>query len=154
MADPLALGALAQALLETVTATLVDAGRPVGRSFLSHGAPAWDACPGDQVTVHLAPLSFRSTGAGRQQQTQPLAGLVVQLVRCVPVPDDTGAAPSALELDESALGLMTDAARVFYAVAVTSSWAASCDSVTFGQMNPLGPLGGRAGWTWQVTATL
>jgi len=154
MADPFELGALAQALLGTVEATLVDAGRNVGRSYLSHGAPAWDACPSDQVTVHLAPLQFRSSGTGSQQQTQPQAGLVVQLVRCVPVPDDAGSGPSAAELDESALGLIEDAARVAAAVLDVSAWASSCTSVTFGQMNPLGPLGGRAGWSWQITATL
>lgn len=153
MADPTALAALAQQLRDLVTTTLLDAGRPVGRSYISHGAPAWDACGEDQVTVHLAPLSFRSTGSGRQQQTRLDVGLVLQVVRCVPVPADDGTPPPAVDLDTSAVGLLDDAARVVYGV-LAAEWIPACTGLTLGQMNPLGPLGGVAGWSWQVTAQL
>lgn len=152
-ANPLRIGDLAEALLSTVTDALVAAGRPVGRAYVSHGAPAWDACTEDQVTVHLSPLTARSSGSGRQQQTQLQAGFVVQAVRCVPVPSDDGVPPTAEALGDSARGLIDDLARLVYAV-LEGDVFASCDSVTYGQVNPLGPLGGVAGWTFPLTVTI
>lgn len=152
-ANPLALGDLAETLLATVASTLEAAGRPLQRSYVSHGPPAWDGCGTDQATVHLQPLTFRSSGSGRQMQTQLRAGLTVQMVRCVPVPDDQGTPPTEAQLGDSARALIDDLARVVYAVADGTVFA-SCAAVSYGEAAPLGPLGGMAGWTWPITVTL
>lgn len=152
-ANPLRLGDIAEALLTVVNDTLVDAGRPVGRAYVSHGAPAWDACTEDQATVHLQPLTFRSSGSGRQQQTQLQATYTVQVVRCVPTPGDDGAPPAAATLGDSGRELIDALALVVYAVMGSGVFAA-CDTVTYGQADPLGPLGGVGGWTWPITVTI
>lgn len=153
MADPHRLGDLAEALLTVVSDALLDAGRPLGRAYISHAPPAWDACSEDQATVHVAPVTFRSSGTGRQQQTQLSAAFTVQVVRCVPVPDDTGAPPTALELGDSAVALLHDLAAVIYDV-LASDVFGGCSSVAFGQVDSLGPSGGMAGWSWPITATI
>lgn len=153
-ADPTHIGTTATALLGLVVDTLEFAGRPVGRSYVSHGAPAWDLCRADQVSVYLSPIAFRSSGSGRQQQTQLQATFHVQIVRCVPVPDQDADPPSAVELHDSGVGLVDDMARVIYAVLDGAGDVfGGCESVTFGQASPLGPLGGAGGWDWPITVT-
>lgn len=147
------LADIAADLLGAAETGLIDGGRTVpDRSFVSHGPPAWEACESDQLTVHLAPLSFRmSRNPRRGYESAPIALWHVQIVRCAPQSPITGPPSSALEA--SAGGLLDDLAALTRGVcAAPSDIFGGCTGLMFGQAIPLGPSGGVAGWDWTITA--
>lgn len=125
--------ALEQAAAEDDTGCLP--GCPT-RACVVPGRPAWDSCGqedcgdevGGQLTVHLvglrpAPTTGDATrvamaAAGCGPPPRTVAELVVTLLRCAPVPDDTGCPPDCEEMDA--------AARVVHADAVTVWSALTC----------------------------
>jgi len=141
---------------------------PPGRVYVSHGPSAVDACEGTsgQLTVHLERLEMRPAGVqqrgvpgGFQCQIMPVARFVVELFRCVPVPNDRGVPPTEEELDLSAVDLMEDAwSIVTYLIAERASGdlihGLGCDGVGIGVLSPIVPNGGVAGWSFTVEVLL
>lgn len=148
------LSSTAQALLDCAIAALEadTAGRAPTRSFVSHNAPAWEACTSDQLTVHLFPLGFRQSANRGRIQSQALPQYHVQIVRCVPGQGNQGQAPTAAALSESAKGLMDDLDLIQAAVrSVAASIFGACDHLVYGQATPLGPAGIVGGYDWAIT---
>lgn len=149
--DPTRLAAVAQDVL--IAASEALAVTP-GRVYVAHGPPAWDLCTDDQLAVYVQPVTIRSSGrAGCQVQRLPVVH--VQLVRCVPGPDNNGTPPAAADLTASAVGLLDDLGRIIGAVtAQARDLFGACDTVRYGEASPLGPSGNAAAWDWPITPTI
>lgn len=148
-ATPTALGDKAEELLTAVVLALEEAGRTVSKSYVAHGAPAWDTCEADQVAVYAEPLGMRSNRC--MLQLNPT--LHVQVIRCAPTLRNDGSAPSASALHESGRGFLDEILAVIYAVQGSGIFG-NCDGVEWGTAVPLGPSGGAAGWDWPISFKL
>lgn len=163
------LDTLADALLDAAEGALVLAttGHAApSHAWVSHGEPAVDhACDGGQVTVHLVRLfhdpPFGQYGAAtvtpQKCHLTPQATFEIQLWRCVPTLGDGGESPPTADMDTSAGNLLTDLWAIlteiydrFYAETLFGD-PTLCRDVTIGEVAPLGPEGGAAGWSAQVT---
>jgi hypothetical protein len=142
---------------DLATALLASAAGGLGtrvpdRRYVSHNAAAWEACTEDQLTVHAVPLAVRAgTNDRRARQVLPLIAWHVQLARCVPGLKADGAAPTAAELNTSALGLLEDLHDITAAIQADGVFG-GCNEVVWGQGIPLGPTGAMAGWDLVITA--
>ena len=125
------------------------------RQFVSHNAPAWDLCEEDQLTVHLGNTTFRQPRDDKMGPSMARPLWVLQLVRCVPGPSNSGAAPSADALTASATGLLDDFDAIQAAVrADPAGIFGGCRAVQFGQAVPLGPAGQVGGYSWPIGAEI
>jgi hypothetical protein len=153
-----ALGPLLQMLLDAVTVALASCQRPACRYTLAASdAPAWDECcecgtGNGQVWVQLQ--SITPVGNTIDGAFQPDCGLmmsasvVVGVLRCAAVLDDSGNAPSAFTLTTEAREQMLDAAIVRQAIkCLFADLDESGTDVTYGLgvWAPLGPDGGCVG---------
>jgi hypothetical protein len=154
----LALGPLAQAILTNVENHYAAA--PPGtlplpeRRVIVAGNPllvAWDC---EQVAVGLSsigrgadpaiPLTIDQTGncVGCQMRH---AVMTVQIVRCIPGPDDNGAAPTADAITTSGLQMLTDAGLLSQALLESAAQlrlgVPLGVDVQAGTIDPLGPEG-------------
>ena len=115
-------GDIAAWLLATVQAALVDCDRdPINRAYVAAGQIAWDDCCG--MLVVAPERIFKSARFPEQNANEELCwggylavDFLVLLVRCVPVVDDRGRAPSAAALQAAYAELIEDAAVVYNAV--------------------------------------
>lgn len=139
------------------------------RSYVAHGVPVVDGCENThgQLTVHLSKIGTRpvspkmSRGApgGTQCLIFPTAHFLVQLFRCVPVPNDRGVPPTPEAMEESAAGLLIDAWALYThfiaeRAAGTLIDGVACDGVGIGDMTPIAPSGGTAGWEFGIDLML
>lgn len=139
---------------------------PPDRVYVSHGEPAVDVCLDctGQLSVHVDRVESRplntSPGAPAKVQTcalMPVAVYVVQLWRCVPIPDDRGAPPRPDELTASARALARDGwALLTHLIDERAAGALgdACDSISFDDLVALGPDGGAAGWALPISAAV
>lgn len=125
--------------LETTLAALADCGRePVSTAYIASGQVAWDDCCG---TLIVAPERvYRSQTFPAEFVDLELCDggylvieLVVLLLRCVPVVDDRGRAPSAAALGAAYQSLLDDAAVVYNAVTcpIPDYWMRATPTQTF-----------------------
>ena len=109
-------------LLATVQNALVDCDRdPINRAYVAAGQIAWDDCCG--MLVVAPERIYKSARFPEQNANEELCwggylavDFLVLLVRCVPVVDDRGRAPSAAALQTAYAELIEDAAVVYNAV--------------------------------------
>lgn len=149
---PAEITATADALLLTA-ASAIPPERVPTRQFVSHGAPAWEACPGRQLTVHVPLVTHRQSSNPKagQSQVHRLYQFHVQWVHCVPGLQESMVADATL-LHASALELMGDAAAIEDAIHDAAEVLfGSCTTVTYDQHLPLGPSGDVAGWDIGLT---
>ena len=145
--------------------TLVRTGHaPPERVYVSHGRPAVDGC--EQLTVHADERRavWHRSMPDRPNVPQtcllaPVAVLVVQLWRCVPVAAEDGTPPTAAELDTAADDLLIDAWCLLTQLYGehkdgTLFTGVTCRNVTFGDLLALPPQGGMAGWELRVEVGL
>ena len=138
------------------------------RVYVAHGVPVVDGCANThgQLTVHLSkigtrPVSPRTnrTPGANQCQIMAVAQFAIQLFRCVPVPNDRGVPPTDTALDESAADLMLDAWALYSHIIAERAAGdlisgLGCDGVAIGEITPIAPSGGTAGWQFTVDVML
>ena len=109
-------------LLTTVQDALIACDRdPINRAYVAAGQIAWDDCCG--MLVVAPERIYKSARFPEQNANEELCwggyiavDFLVLLVRCVPVVDDRGRAPSAAALQTAYQELIEDAAVVYNAV--------------------------------------
>ena len=114
--------AIANDVLCCVELALANANcEPLQTSYVAAGQVSWDDCCG--MLVVAPERVFRSIEFPTEATDRELCfggdlvvSLVVLLVRCVPVVDDRGRAPSSQALNDSYKALLKDAAVVWDAV--------------------------------------
>lgn len=138
------------------------------RVLVSHGPPVVDVCPGSGLlAAYLGPISDLQGGQskgrfqGGLREVVPNVQVNVELWRCVPTVDDRGRPPSPTALTDSAHDLATDAwclDTAFYAAWLAGDLnpddTVGSRSVTLGDLTPIAPSGGAAGWLKRVTYLL
>ena len=168
--------------LDTVATSLLDAlvdglalattgNDPPTRTYVAHGAPAWDGCgdcdtefgSGGQAAVWLERVEHRpvtSQGgsvASAGCAVDPWGIFVLEWARCVPGLTEAGW-PSEDNLDLSAGKLLIDLWAVLtevYDRAATGPIAGmGCQGVEMGDATPLEPSGQCAGWSVRVAIGL
>jgi hypothetical protein len=132
------------------------------RRYVSAGPPAWDC---EQVAVYTravypstgmivpdAPPSFQASAGWAMRS----ALVAVEVVRAVPVLDDSGNAPTVEELSDSARRLYGDGQLTINALitAIRSGALPDVDDVAFNDWTIVGPDGGFAGSVLAVTVGL
>jgi len=144
---------VASALEQAVYAELTT--KPDRHSVVP-GAIAWDECDCGLLAVSVAqiyptevfpdPLA-RRVGNGCDAPWE-VAELVIQVVRCAPNPDDPLTAPTTVELDASAVAVLTDAYEMLRAVSITLCEMNQARDISDFMLRPLtaqGPAGGCVG---------
>jgi hypothetical protein len=112
---------------------------PLVQSYVGLGEIAWDNCCG---TLVVAPervfrsVEFPNENVGEEQcyAGELTLNLLVLLVRCVPVLDDRGRAPSPQMLDEAHRKFMRDSAIIWRSVTtcdLPDDWERSAVAQTF-----------------------
>lgn len=158
------LGNLAQALLDSAAAALVQAS--TGRAapsvtVLSHGPPPLEWCCNDgMLAVHLASVTHGPSDVPHVPcGVDPVARFVVTVARCWPAMDDSGLL-DADEFDTAAADHLEDLwclLTEFYdrlAAGTLFPGQVTCEQVEIGDAEPLDAEGGCAGWTIEVTVHL
>jgi hypothetical protein len=128
------------------------------------GAPAWDC---EQLTVTLVGVGWGQAPDSATESARPGSPVsvyavrhalyAVSLVRCVPVPDEQGAAPTMAELNAAGLRFMRDAGLLSQALVEVGSGLRNqlgpAGSVQAGMIEPIGPEGGFVGMDGQFIVT-
>ena len=145
-------------LLCLIDEALVQAGRDtINRAYVAAGQIAWDDCCGMLVVgperVYRS-VQFPSEANGPEycDKGDLTLDLVVVLVRCVPVVNDRGQAPSSKDLNDSYQSLLEDAAIVWNTIDcadLPSDWQRANLSQSF-----VGAQGGCIGVETRVTIGL
>lgn len=153
---------LAQTLLGAIGAQYQAAGVALpDRQYIAAGAPnqiAWDC---EQLVISLQGIGWGvaeeafqqtvQTGTGASVQGPRHAVLVVQLVRCLPTPEDDGTPPSADDLTDAGLTYLKDCALLSQAMQIAAAELARPENLgrgavtRFGIVDPEGPAGGFVG---------
>lgn len=137
-------------LVEAVTAIDVDGASPAPeRQYVAHGSVTWDC---ELVAVNLVRVAAQLIEANLARcAVRHDARLAVTLLRCYPVTDSRGVAPSSADLSTAGRNLATDGQALWKGL--TRAWsdgawpvALPCNAVTWEGMEPLAPSGGFAGW--------
>lgn len=159
---PTAVGGFLARVLDRAETALNDYGitLPENRR-VTHGEPAWDCC--DQLAV-WAQLIKPATKFPFQETRELRAvrfalDVGVQITRCVPVILDGGFLPTNAELSASAFALAADAWTIYHELAcqaVDGTLVADCecDNAALGNVRPVGPTGGCAGYQFAVSVEL
>ena len=97
----------------------------INRAYVAAGSVAWDDCCGMLVVAPervYRSQSFPNEFADREicDNGWLVVNLVVLLVRCVPVVDDRGRAPSQVALDDAYQNILEDSAVVWNALQCAS----------------------------------
>lgn len=129
------------------------------RVYVSAGTPAWDECCAGQLTSWVDGVFFHEVFPVRQTTAAVCSGVlagdfVVQLLRCAPVVDDSGNAPSHLILTESARLLNQEMYIAMKAIACCLSQAGRNRLYVIRDARPVGPNGGCAGFEIRLTVQL
>lgn len=131
---------LARWALCLIEAALANCGRePVNRAHVAAGSIAWDDCCGMLVVAPERIYRSRAFPAETGDEELCYGGdlvvdLMALLVRCVPVVDDRGRAPSGAALDAAYAELLDDAAVVWGAIVgatLPEEWLRANVSQTF-----------------------
>ncbi|TDC23419.1 hypothetical protein E1265_12845 [Streptomyces sp. 8K308] len=181
---PFAVHDLAEAVLGCVCAALDQAaaeidgqpGCPDCRACVVPGAPAWDGCDdpcsdqraGGQLTVNIArlypsginfPAENRDVQGARGCIPPPVTAveLVITLLRCAPMPDETGCPPRCTDLNAAARILHVDAVTVYNALLCclpATGGGRRGRRFVLGTQRTVGPEGGCVGIEQRVTVAL
>lgn len=116
---------VAQWVRQTSLQALTDCGRePISTTYVGSGAIAWDDCCGTLVVV--PERVYRASEFPNEDTTEVICfdgmiaiDLTVILLRCVPVVDDRGRAPSATAMQTAYDNLLGDAAVIYNAMTGT-----------------------------------
>jgi hypothetical protein len=145
-------------LLCLIDEALVQAGRdPINRAYVAAGQIAWDDCCGMLVVgpervFRSVEFPSEATGPEYCDKGELTLDLVAVLVRCVPVVNDRGQAPTGQALNEAYTSIMEDAAVVWNAIDCAElplDWMRANLSQTF-----VGAQGGCIGVETRVTIGL
>lgn len=161
-ADPVAI---ARSLLDLALEALTDQ-PPV--TFVGHGDPAapdfTDGCDNEQLTVHLVRMTPKllndSQGVNRKVAwVSWVCSYALVLWRCVPVFDPPIGATQAPALDAAYADLLkqgTDIGRHLSRKWAKEDWpeVSPCRDVLWGNLEPIAPSGGIAGWRLNVSVQL
>ncbi len=113
---------VAQWVQQTSLTALADCNRePISTTYVGSGAIAWDDCCGTLVVVPERVYRSQEFPAEDTNEVICFDGLIaielsVMLLRCVPVVDDRGRAPSASLLQVAYQNLLGDAAVIYNAL--------------------------------------
>ena len=119
------------------------------RRYVSPGQPPVEDCDGVLV-VWFPQVETRQVSARNAGVTMRLASLAVDVWRCWPTGDSHP--PTVEALSEATLVLLDDVDRL---TAGLAEWLGErCGTVEWRAAQPLGPLGGLAGWRLQVGVSL
>lgn len=129
------------------------------RAFVSAGQPAWDDCCEGQLAVWVENVFYHENFPARQTTAavcrSMLAGdIVVQLLRCAPVLQDNGLAPSHLLLDESARLIYQDLYIAVSALTCCLAEAKRFRKYVIRDSRIIGPNGGCVGFEIRATVEL
>lgn len=157
MIDP---GAPARRLLATVEQTYTGAGVDLPqRRYLLAGNAAGAAWDDEHLSVSLnavmpgpAPSDQGIAVAARQVGTVlPRATYEIRILRCWPTVGDDGTPPSPEEITAAAGPLLRDAGLLLEALYAYAKADRSNGTMTVGEIAPLGPEGGLAGYAAVIT---
>lgn len=165
----IALGDVAQALLDTLIAAAADEGIDLPeRRFVTAGAAGGEAWDGEQVTVglqQLVPANASKLGVVTGQGTQTSRGalpmtaaaLRIEIVRCHPTMGDDGSPPLAEDEQAAGVAALRDAALLHElrnrAIADAALTGGEPGDILPGPITPAGPEGGLAGMSLLLTVT-
>lgn len=147
---PLKYYTVAESIRVAVDAALTG----LGRSCVVPGAIAWDECDCGMLAVSIGRVYLSDTfpeeqteRIGNCQAAWEVVEIVVQVIRCVPGPDDQGNSPTCAQLDGAAQIMATDTQKALAAIAL---WICNNVNVTIidgliSPMDPQGPEGNCAG---------
>jgi len=155
--DTIALdvGSVCAAVLERVVNRLDECERPVRQAYVGAGLVAWDDCCGMLVVAPeriYRTAIFPIEGPDAQGCYDGLiaVSLVVLLVRCVPVLDDSGRAPTPEALGTAYGEVLSDAGLVWNELSSwPEGWESAGQSQTF-----IGAEGGCIGVESRITVGL
>lgn len=155
------LGKLTEALLDCACEALSQTrcGCPDCR-FVAAGTVAWDrCCDGGQLWVGVERLftyeRFPTPIATPTNCSAQLAAdLTVTVLRCAPVPDENGNAPSPAVLSAAALGIYEDMEAVMRGVLCCLHPGRKCRPFVITGHRPLGPMGGCTGSEMRLTVAV
>jgi hypothetical protein len=145
-------------LLCLIDEALVQAGRDkINRAYVAAGQIAWDDCCGMLVVgpervYRSVQFPNEATGPEYCDKGDLTLDLVVVLVRCVPVVNDRGQAPSAKDLNDAYQNILEDGAIVWNSIDCAElplDWQRANLSQTF-----VGAQGGCIGVETRVTIGL
>lgn len=176
MANPFHLAEIMDNIVHIAWEGLADttSGQPTDH-YVAHGPPAVDCC---DLVVAYAEYVRPSVGFGVQAQyvtggrvldqcgnVGRVADIVIELWRpCYPTVVDNAYSPfpPAEDIDAASKSLLEDA-WVLQCALISASCNGTifppyigqhCLNVAWGDMKPLGPKGGCAGWSWLLTLEL
>jgi len=125
---------------------------PPDRQYVGHGSFAHDC---ELLASQVVTVLTETADAGRGSQSCaviPVIGLQLTLLRCYPAIDGDGI-PDAAELTAASLQLADDAVALTGGLldlwdtnALFPTVGDHCDKVELGNLEPVGPSGGTAGW--------
>lgn len=129
------------------------------RAGVVYGAPAWDNCCDGQLTVFVERIyvqsEFPQTMTGEIICSSPLAAdMSLQLLRCAPVLDDDGSAPSIAVLSEHAAQMLQDWYITQRALICCLATYRKYRAFTLRDSRPVGPQGGCSGFEIRFTVQL
>ncbi len=130
-------------------------GLTIGEAYVPFDPDPDDDC--EEEDVACSQVWVRVAGGSLNKVTDSFGGqggcggvfgleIEVGVMRCLEVPDG-GEAPTASQMLEAALQMMTDMRNIQCAAMSEEVW----DSITAGAWTPRGPLGGQYGGTWTFT---
>lgn len=145
----------------------LPAGAP-GRNFVGYVQPAADCdCPSGQITcfpTSIRESTTRTAGGTEGGHHVALNNVVVevamtlQILRCVPIVQDDGSAPSAPAIDAAAMQIHTDAWFLWCWLRAEKRngnlLAGLCREIWFDAMTPEPVSGGCAGWNLNLRTQL
>lgn len=142
---------VAEAIRVAVDAALTNA---VQRSCVVPGAIAWDECDCGMLAVSIGRVYLsdvfpdeQGSVTGNCQASMEVVEIVVQVIRCVPGPDDQGDPPTCAQLDTAAQIMAADTQQALAAIAVWICQALDTQ-IFYGLITPTlpqGPQGDCAG---------
>lgn len=148
---------IADDLLAAVVALFAEAPAIVlpDRRYVHTGIPAWDC----EMLVVSATRIHRSNPAGQGALfvRAPMLDLDIWLLRCCPVVDETAGKiilPTAAELQAAAEERIADAARLAGGITEIIRGIEGCKTTEVGELVPVGPEGGFAGWRQSLSVGL
>lgn len=144
----------AHAILHAVGAAFTADGVPLpARQYVTTGEVAWDC---EQLVVEVSRLGAGSSSFNDLLGPMKCGAILwmlatVHLVRCVPVPDNSGNAPNAAALDDAGNRALIDAwVLVHGLMAEMRDLIGPCDDWSVGPAVAVGPYGGYTGWKVDV----
>lgn len=154
---------IAQACLDAVVAHyLTEAVDLPDRQYVSNGLPAFDC---EQITVHVentfgitgTPLGENPTDQYRDAGHAMRAGVfAITIIRCVPMLDDDGNAPTVAREVTASQAIYADAVLVLNALIVAEGNGdlPGCGAIVFRSWTNENPQGGYGGGTLRVSISL